>query len=302
MQTNLFDDENYYRNAYHLALNEYDLLNAVSILKKWQKTFFPPADLNDKIKALEKLSLSSDDEIHELSELYVNLYSLDYLSVFKDERRYIKRGLTQEIYSFLIPENYDFIIPKLHPAEIYINMEDYKSTLRCCGEYLNHKGEHSLIRQFNAYAYYQKGETNSASISTTYALFNNVLQCSTEFLCPGNYVKKYNYLEQTLGNHHSALLKLPFALWKDGKTFIVPNDDKFEKYLRKRINREKKVSAKGAEETTIYFYHLQYLAEMIRLRNTRKSISQELMDIRTEMKEVKNDMFIAYMDVLSSAF
>ena len=181
-------------------------------------------------------------------------------------------------------------------------MEDYKSTFRCCGEYLNRNGEHSLIRQFEAYAFYQKGESNSASISTTYALFNNVLQCSTEFLCPANYVKRYNYLEHTLGNHHSALLKLPFALWKEGKTFIVPKDDKFEKYLRKLINSERKVSIKGNEETTIYFYHLQYLAEMIRLRSTRKSISQELVEIRTEMKTVNSDLFSAYMDVLSSYF
>ncbi len=302
MQTNLFDDENYYRNAYRQALNDFDLDKAVTILKKWQKTFFPPVDINDKIKTLEKLSLYAEEEIHILGELYVNLYSLDYLSLFKDERRNIKRGLTQKIYSLINSENIDFIIPQLHPAEIYINMEDFKSVFFCCGQFLNQFGEHPLIRQFEAYAYYQKGESNSAAISTTYALFDDVLHCSIEFLCPGNYLKKYNYLIHTFGSHRSALLRLPFALWKDGKTFIVPNDDKFEKYLRKKINSERKISEKGIEDNTIYFYHLQYLAEMIRLRNVRKSISQELIELRTEMKEVNNDMFTAYMDVLSSAF
>ena len=302
IQTNLFDDENYYRNAYRLALNEFDIEKAINVLKKWQQTFFPPPDLANKIDALSKLSAVPLDNIEILADLYVNLYSVDYLNIFRDERHSIKKGLTQKIYRLLSPEDYDFIVPGLHPAEIYINSEDFKAVFSCCTQYLNRIGEHPLIRQFEAYTFYQKGDANSTTISTTYALFDNVLKCDVNFLCPGSYVKKYEYLMQISGSHHSALLRLPFALWKDGKTFIVPNDDKFEKYLRKRINKERRISTRTIEEDTLYFYHLQYLAEMLRLRNTRKVVSQELLNIRNEMSEANKDMFNAFMDVLSSAF
>ncbi|GEM_PF-2885065 len=301
-QTNLFDDENYYRNAYHVALREFNIEQAIKELKKWQKTFFPPADLHKKIIALMKLATVSTDDINVLSELYAGLYNTDYLTLFKDERRYIKRGLALKIYNLLTEQEYNFIIPALHPAEIYIEMEDFKRVFSVCRQYLSHVGEKPLIRQFEAYAYYQEGNSNSTAISTTYAIFDNVLQCNPNYLCPGSFVKKFDYLSQMTGSSRSALLRLPFALWKDGKTFIVPNDDHFEKYLRRCINKERKIATRTVEEDTLYFYHLQYLAEMLRLRNTRKVVSRELMDIRTEMNEINNDMFSAYMNVLSSSF
>ncbi len=301
-QTNLFDEENYYRNAYRIALNEFDIEKAIATLKKWQRTFFPPSDLDDKIAALNKLSEIPVDNIEILADMYINLYSTDYLKLFKDERNSIKKGLTQKIYNLLSIEDYNFIITGLHPAEIYLNMEDFKAVFSSCNQYLNHIGENPLIRQFEAYAFYQQGETNSSAILSTYALFDNVLKCRVDYLCPVNFVKKYDYLLHATGSQHSALLRLPFALWKDGKTHIVPNDDKFEKYLRKCINRERKIPTRSIDEDTLYFYHLQYLAEMIRLRNTRKVVSQELIDIRSEMSEVNHEMFGAYMDTLSSAF
>jgi hypothetical protein len=300
LQTNLFDDENYYRNAYRHSLNEFNIEKAIDVLKKWQMTFYPPADIHDKIQALQLFSDSLEYKLDYLANLYSNIYTMDDFASLKNDRHNLKKGISKKIYSLLTPTEIDFINPELHPAEIYINMEDFKAVFSCTKQYFSHFGEHPLIRQFEAYAFYHKGETNSAAISTTYALFDNVTKCNTELLCPGSYAKKYDYLLQSSGNQQQSLLRLPFSLWKDGKTFIIPNDDKFEKYLRRTINKERKIAVRTIEDDIIYFYHLQYLAEMMRLRNVRNGISQELIDIRTEMSKTNREMFNSYIEILSS--
>jgi hypothetical protein len=296
----LFSDENYYRNAYTLALNEFDIEKAINILKKWQRTFYPPADLYEKIDALTNLLNSFENSISYLSELYLSIYETAEYEILKKDFNNIKKGIIKKIYGLLTPTDIDFINPRLHPAEIYIRMEDYKAAFACTKQYFSHFGEHPLIRQFEAYGYYQQGESTSAAISTTYALFTDASKCRSDLLCPGSFVKKYEYLLESLGSGQQALLRLPFSLWKDGRTHIVPNDDKFEKYLRKIINKERKSKLRTAEENIIYFYHLQYLAEMLRLRSVRRTVSQEIIGIREEMSNTNKEMFNSYIEILSS--
>lgn len=301
-QIDLFSEENYFRNVYREALSKFDLNTAEQYLKKWQRTFSPPADLSNKLQTVISLKNRMEESIEFFAHLYLNIYNMDSLNILKDDRLLLREGAAQKIYALLEPTQCEYILPELHPAEIFLSVKDYDAALACCGRYRVKNGEHPLIRLLESCAYAAKGEETSAAICATYALFDHPLKCRPDLLHLKAYAAAFEHLLQTYGKKELALLRLPFVLWKEGQTYIVPKDAAFETHLRRLIEKESNRSLRSLEEDIIHFYHLQYLAEMLRLRNGRQVISAELIEIRSKMKETATDLFAEYMNVLNSFF
>ena len=304
MQTSLFDQKNIYINAFRKSLGELNLKEALVNLKKLGRTFNAPQNLDQKIKAVADLENAIENlgekDVVNIADFIINYNQHDFLKPLKPEFKYLEKGLKKTLYNKLNPDFYEFIIPQIHPAEIFVEFEAYIKAINSIGCYLNKYGEHAYLRQLQGYAFYKSGNEKSALISFNYALFNDPLQCSDKYLYPEAYKNKFAYLLEKLQKKDAAWLQLPLALWEDGKTIITPGADRFKKVLMEKIDANKKQALLDPVLNVLQFNHLLYLAEMARLKNGDNSGLNEIKEIRLQMKETNSNMFDLYIAGLQS--
>jgi hypothetical protein len=304
MQTSLFDHKNIYINAFRKSLSELKLKEALVNLKKLGRTFNAPQNLDQKIKAVTDLDNAIENiekkDVVDTADFIIKYNQHDFLKPLQPEFNYLEKGFKKALYNKLDPDSYEFIIPQIHPAEVFIEFEAYSKAINSIGCYLNKYGEHAYLRQLQGYAFYKSGNEKSALISFNYALFNDPLQCSDKYLYPEAYKNKFVYLLEKLQKSEATWLQLPFALWEDGKTIITPGADYFKKVLMEKIDENKKQALLDPILNILQFNHLLYLAEMTRLKNGANSGLDEIKEFRLQMKETNSNMFDLYMAGLQS--
>ncbi len=304
MQTSLFDDQNVLKITYQNCLKEFKMREALDTLEKWHVTSAGCPKIEGKIHALSGLlKLSEQYRRHSLiflANIKVNLNEQNFLMPLFEDKPLLERGISKGIYSRLQNDAYDFIVPGLHPAEIFIEFNAYENALNSAKRYLAKMGEHPFIRQLEGYAYFKMGDEKSARICFTYALFNDPLMCTGNYMYPGDYKNKIDYLTQTMKREELAWIRLPFDLWLEGKTYIVSDAYHYEAYLKEKLRAERSSALLEPMSNVRYFCRLLYLAEAVRLRAGRKNETDELTDIRKEMQRINPDLFTRYMGVLNS--
>jgi len=304
MQTSLFDQHNIYKSAFHQNLQEFDLSAAQISLRKWSNMMDAPGNLVAKMETIQhihtKMNNAGSSKLILLAQIYSTCDSNPDYAVLKSELKSFRQGLLLGISKNLPPALFDFIIPDLHPAEIYIGTGHYNKAVTCIDTYIGKFGENALLRQLQGFAFHRMGVENSAKIAFCYALFDNPLACKTEYLYPADYENRLHYLAEKTGNLKTAWLRLPFALWREGKTIVTPEATGFEDHLKGQIKSAGTNIRLNPDVNLIHFNHLLYLAEMIRLRHERGARLPEMENIREQMRAVNPDLFQLYYTTLNS--
>ena len=302
MQISLFDDHNRNRIDFQQCLSRFDLAGAEQVLDKWQKKLNAPSNLNQKREALSAFARFLKKERRQpqfaLAELWLNYGTTPFLQPLRGEFRHLFNGINQALAGLLNNNDYDFLLPSLHPAQIFIQVEDYSKAQAVLEKYLNLGGEHSFIRQLLGAALWKAGNKKKALINYTMAFFNNPLQLSERYLYPGEFNNKYLFLREKSGDSEKAWLHLPFTLWQEGKTHVDPYAQRFESYLHDQIKNEQAGAHRSPSKKIIYFLHLLYLLEMRRLRYRSFRETEETKKWITEIKKLNPEWLNTYYGVL----
>lgn len=304
MQFSLFDDENLSRVGYQKELKEFDLPLALEHLRTWQQTLDAPPDIELKIEAIHRLQkeiyADPGNLLTTLSILRNEYAETDFLSALEKDFKYLREGFNRALALNMGPDRYEFLVPGLHPAEILAELKKYDRVVETTERFIRHFGEHSYLRQIQGYALFKLGQEESAYTAYTFALFDDPLSCHYRFLLPGDFINKYVYLRHKTGREEIAWLRLPFALWLDGKTYISPRAAQFEQMLLKKTEQNKEKAKRDPKASQLQFNHLLYLAEMERLRHPRGHETEELKELRVAMKQLNQELFEAYIALLRS--
>lgn len=300
MQLSLFDQE--HRLNFQKNLKKFNLDDAIVDLQKWGRTFDAPADIDAKIESVQTLQrdYAASGDIMHIARLVKNFDEQPFLSPLKSDFKFLFRGLNQFLYDRLDKSFNDFIVDDLHPAEVFISLEAYSEAVHSIELYIQEHGEDAYLRELQGYAWFRYGDERAAYTAFTYALFNDPLACKTKYLLPGDYVNKYVFLLNKLGREQSALLQLPFALWRDGKTYICAGNSRFESLLKGRAEDNKNAALRDPAGNIRQFNYLLYLAEMERLRSGKSQNPDRLKALREQMRAINSEMFNTYLAVLQS--
>jgi len=304
MQFSLFDDENISRIGFQKALKAFDLTAALKHLRIWQRTLDAPGDIEDKIEAVHTLQqqviADEDTAMVLLGRLLRKAENTAFLRPLKGEFRYLKEGLLRALAGRFTPEDIDFIIPGLHPPEVLLELEEYDRAAELAQRFLQTYGEQPALRQLLGFALIKQGREAEGLTSITYALFDNPLSCDLRFLPSGPVRNKFLYLKHKLTRTEITWLRLPFALWQDGITYINPQAAAFESMLKERIETDSEQALRESKTNMLQFNRLLYVAEMERLRNNGQGESDYLKELRQQMQQLNGDLFSNYLSVLRS--
>ncbi len=304
MQLSLFDTKNVARNSFRKNLSLFKLDRALKDLDIWKSTFDAPERLSEKAEVVNeiknKLQTSDAEAVLYLAHLRQDYDRLSFLEPLQEEFRFLLEGLNKAIYDRLDKEAFDFIVKDLHPAEIFISQNDFKAAVQSVNRYIRFFGEQPFLRELQGFAYSKSGKERESFTAYTFALFNDPLQCKPEYLLPRSYRNKYRFLLKQTGSSENALLKLPFALWEDGKTYIDPEASAYEDFLQRRIEKNRNEALNNHRANIFQFNFYLYLAETERLRSQRNQLSERLQNLQEQMRKLNQDLFSRYRNVLHS--
>jgi len=299
MQTNLFDQSNLNKIAFRKNLAVFDLQAAQESLEKWGKTLDAPQDLPEKTEAIRRLSASVNKK-NELAELWLTYRTTDFLQPLKGSFKFLFKGLSKALKKHLSPEACAFLLPALHPAQIFIACDDFVTAIQCCERFLKKNGENAFVRELQGAALFKAGKEKAGLVAYTFAMFNNPTALSAEYLFPKKYNRKLRFFVQKFNDPAKAWLYLPFALWQEGLTYIEPEAYPFERFLLQTIAQQNSAIAGRAQEHTLHFLHVLYLAEMTRLRGGKQNSVMQLNELRNELQQTNPFLFNSYLRVLKT--
>ncbi len=304
MQLNLFDDGNIAKNSFRERLKSFSLQEALADLEVIRKTPDAPADIETHIDLLDRLMKELPDNTAEalifLGNFYIDFEHQPLVEILADDARFLKEGLARAMGERMNETQFDFIVPGLHPAEIFFAVKDFAAAERAAASFLKQKEENAFVRQLQACALYSMGEETSALTAYTFAFFNDPRVCRAQYIWPAAYHHKYDYLLRKYEQEESALIRLPFVLWQSGLTYIDTEALPFERLLQQSLREHEKEAQRTAEENILQFNRLLYLAESERLRLGRQNTSDKLAELQQTMQELNDEMFAVYINILKS--
>lgn len=299
MQTGLFDDTNLLRIEYQESLKRLKLGQAFKRLRQLAETLKERRDLSPKINAFEtfmQLVGERSGAVEKLADLVPELTDIESLKPLAPDFPCIRQGLMEEIADLLPDDPFDYITPRLHPAEVFLELSCFDRAIKAVSLYIENKGEDALLRQVQALAYFRQEETGMARRSLSLALFHNPCRCREEYLFPEEVQRELMNLQESSADPETAWLALPVELWKK-KMIPTVDDVGFEIHLKGLTDGDQPDNEPDPLKRGLRFLHLLYLAELSRLRG--EDVYQQTA-IRLRMKETDKDQFDAYMTHLQN--
>lgn len=299
MQLALFDENNILKNTYQKKLADFDLTGAqktlVALSAKWDR----PKNIIAKINAITglhtKLASKKYVSVQSLAKLAVRLPEIEYLRPLEKDLNYLRKGLMKEISSKLDDKSCNYIIPELHPAEVYIETMEFDEAVQAATCFLTHNEERACLRQALGFVYYKKGNYYLSIKNLSLALFHNPLHCCERFLPQDEFMPVLNDLEKDIDDSDYVWIRLPFELWKQNKIPITYDDTNYIDHITKLTSIGSSNDTKDAIENGLMFIRLLYLAETLRLQNADYS---KMIDLRTRMKAIDPESFREYKEVI----
>lgn len=273
--------------------NEMDNGNFIEVLNKLHKIksyYLIHDEFENKksgIQYLLDIESAKDERLDKYVDVFSNLDKICELKALKNEYFHIRVGLSKIISEILDVEDYDFLNPMLHPAKIFLLAKEYKKAIINIIIYLDKKGENSLIRQYQAFAYSHLYNYSDARRILTYAYFNDPAQCDENFIYEKYQKELFASYKQQYNDLDELWVHFVFHLWKEGDLEIIYRAQSFEKYI---INSLEK--SEGQCSFDLVFLRSLYLAELYRLKNENFDY---VLKYREQMKSANEDLFDEYL-------
>ncbi len=302
MQLSLFSVENRSKELYRKNLAAFQLQEAISELKLWQRSVDAPNTLDAKRQAvqfmLEKLTHQPQNKLLFLAHLYQNSEKVKEIEPLLEDWRFLKEGIIRALAHLLKePEQFDFISENLSPAEVFLLNHQFEKTVDVVEKYVANFGEHAFLRQLQAAAYSRLNDEKQSRICYTLALFNDPRQCRPEYFWPRAFKNKMKYLQNKFSDPELALLHMTLSLWEDGHLYLEPENSAFETFIEEKVERATGKN-RTANESFLLFLHYLYLAEMERLRRFAKEPSSRLTALRQTMQAINKNWYQRYENSL----
>jgi hypothetical protein len=294
MQTGLFDDTNLLRIEYQESLKCLKWGQAFKTLRQLAEALQARRDLSPKIRAFETFMQMVEERrgaIEKLADLAAELTDIEPLNPLSTDFPYIRQGLMEEIADLLPEDPFDYITPRLHPAEVFLELSCFDRAINAVALYIEHKGEDALLRQVQGLAYFRQEEKGMARRSLSLALFHDPCCCREAYLFPEEVRRELKDLQESSADPETAWLALPFELWKK-KMIPIADDAAFEIHLKGLTDGAHPLTDPDPKNRRLHFLHLLYLAELSRLRGEDADQKSAL---RLRMKEIDKDQLDAYM-------
>jgi hypothetical protein len=299
MQLSLFDENNILKNTFRKKMADFDLTGARKALRELSTKLDQTEDTYEKIDAVFDLQAALAAEEHmdakTLAELSVRLEEIKYLRPLAPEFCYLKKGFMRAITQKIDDDPREYIIPELHPAEVYIETMQYDKAIKSAAGFIDQHGEHAFLRQLTGFAYHEKGNEPLSYKNLGLAFFHNPLQCRESFLPPNQIMDVLRDLKRRISNSELAWVHLPFELWKQEIITVSYDDINYIKCITDLISGVTSDATRDAVGNGLLFIRLLYLAEALRLQNIDHS---KMIDLRARMKAIDPDGFDEYKEVI----
>jgi hypothetical protein len=294
IQLNLFSEKNKLLVQMQNEMDKGNFNEAKNLLLLMKSHNLTLEDIKNKsagIQFLQDIHLVDSERLEKYIEVLLNLDKIIELKALKDEYIHIHTGLIKIISRIIDVENYDFLNPKLHPSKIFLQVKEYEKTISNVNLYFEKKGENSLIRQYQAFAYFNLNEYSNASKSLAFAYFNDPSQCEENFIYEKEHKNLFENYKQKFADMNELWGQFVFRLWQTGNLKIILNAQSFEKYL---INTLQKIE--GQCSCYIVFLRSMYLAELYRMKNEN---FDSMLNFREQMKLANATLFAEYLTQIS---
>jgi len=304
MQFSLFDDRNLGRIGYLQALKQFDLPTARKHLLTWQKTLDATPDVEKRLAALDQLqqslALATENRLEFLVDLFMNQEAGTAFSPLAADVAVWREGLISAILLEMNGKVNGYLTPKLHSAEFYIWAGQLADAEHQTSQALKLDYADVFVQQLHAWALFHLGRQKEAFVAATGALFLTPDRCRPQYLLPGDFRKMYDYLLPKLTDSGLALRRLPFVLWRDGKTYLEAGHTVLTDLLEQLAEQNRQRAETDAAEQQRQFNRLLYLAEAERLTLRRGATSPRLDKMRGRMRALNEEWFGSYVASLTA--
>ncbi len=302
-QLSLFGEENLNRTAFTENLQKLDLKAAITNLQKWNRTFDPPVELEQKIAALTWLNEQIQSQGKQvpiyLAWLLTAVDEIEDLQILHKEFPLLRKGIYKMLYDQLDEQSFDFISEALHPAEVFIQQNDFEAALRSLQQYFERYGEHPFLRELQAFVFWKQNKKHDAMIDYTFVVFADPFALKDKYLMSNTFGNKLKFLKHKLGNEDKARARMAFELWHDGQTYIEAARPSFEAFIKAKIDQwAKKPNDPIAQ--SLHFNGLLFLAETERLRAYPNAPGPNFALLQEKMRELNYEQYAIYVDTLKS--
>jgi hypothetical protein len=290
MQLDMFNELNVQMIQMRNEMNSGNFTEVLNKLHKIKSYYLTRDEFEIKksgIQYLLDIESAKDERLDKYVDVYLNLDEIHELKSLKDAYSNIRVGLSKIISGILDVEDYDFINPMLHPSRIFLLAKEYKKAIANINIYLEKKGENSLIRQYQAFAYYLLNNYSDARRILTFAYFNDPAQCDENFIYEKYQKELFESYKQQYNDLDELWVHFVFHLWKEGELEIIFRAQSFEKYI---INSLEK--SEGQCSLYLVFLRSLYLAELYRLKNENFDY---VIKYRKQMKSANEVLFDEYL-------
>ena len=299
MQQGLFEDHNLLTIGYQKDLRHFRLAGAYEKLLELKEKRAGRKALSGKVEAFVSLQTLAQEleagDIRALANLCLGLAGREALSGLNEDVQDIEEGFMREIAGRLGADDIDYIVPELHPAQVFLRIGEFDRAVDVVDRYCRDIGENTALRQLQGYAFWKNGINSRAKHSMSLALFADPLLCEEEMLVPEDFRKKLEDLQSQMESHEEAWLELPFTLWKRRMLPIVTDVPCAVEHLKQLLEEDRPAPELDKTRKAKRFLRLMYLAEISRL--TTDDLFQKAYQ-RQLMKEVDPEKFAMYMQTI----
>lgn len=303
MQFSLFDDRNLGRIGYLQALKNFDLPAACEHLRTWLHTLDATPQVAGRLTAIERLQNELAEANGQRLDFLVRLYldkEIPQFKVLALDQKVWREGLISALLQEMDGKVNRYLHTHLHSMEFYLEAGLFDEAESFAVDALKENPSDALLHQLRAWAQFHLKNEKKAFVYATRALFLEPEKCKARYLLPGDFHKTYDYLLYKMSDSQLALRRLPFVLWREGKTYIEAGNSRLSAFLEVQISENKHRAETDAAERQRQFNRLLYLAEAERLSLARGSSSPRLEELRQAMRALQEEWFSAYAASLSA--
>ncbi len=210
------------------------------------------------------------------------------------EKAHLEKYWLTKIVSKLDENSTNYLTETIHPVYCHLKLNNLKQAADLVEICLNENEEDTRLRTYQAFALNKLGNVTAAKSSLTYAIFYDPFAVDRNFLYDPSLKRLLSALEIEYSDQKLLLASFPFEAWLDGSVEIPTNKQFFrriESIYRGNIFRKKTPTKIDRQ---IYFNHLLYISEYYRRKDSL--VNQEIISLRSHIKNVHPEAFQKYMD------
>jgi len=215
----------------------------------------------------------------------------------KTEGAHLEKYWFQRIIQKLDENGNAYLTETLHPAFCRLRLGNYRQAIEMVDQYCAGEKDDSRLRSYQSFCYARLNNYGPATTVFVFAFFYDPFNVLPGYIYNQEVVKLLGGLKAEYPDARLRRAAWPFEAWLDGFIEIPPGKkfaNKIQALYRDGLYQKE---IKDKAERQVYFNHLLYLCEVERRHS--KLDSDEIIQIRSRMKEINPEAFDRYIKRIS---